>query len=206
MTMRSRTSGLAVSGRRHVPHRQQERSPDGRLDAIVIRAGDLLIPLCHRHQRGGFRHDFAQAPRERDRVSRRHETIWRQQFGNAADGGRHRGEAARHRFEQRPRQAFGKRGQHEHIGSIEGALHTLSIELTEEFDVGRDAQRLRLRLQFPHQRAAADDEQLHLPPRAAQFTDRVEEYRDSFVGLIEGSDGDQRERSVLAGVSTAARR
>jgi len=75
-------------------------------------------------------------------------------------------------------------------GSTEGGLHTLAIELTEKFDAGSDIQRLRLSLQLRFQCATADDDQPRLLPRAAQFTNRLEEYRDSLVGLIQRSDRD----------------
>ena len=73
--------------------------------------------------------------------------------------GRHGGQSARHRLEQRPRQSFGKRGQHEQVCSIEGALHAIAIELAEELDIGREPAP-RLRLEIPQQRASADDKKL----------------------------------------------
>src|SRR5262245_17921505 len=83
-------------------------------------------------------HHLFDAGSKRMGVTGRNKTLRGKQFGHAADIGVDRGQAARHRFEQRAREALGERRQDEQIRRVQRRTDARTILLSNELDYRRE--------------------------------------------------------------------
>jgi len=102
-------------------------------------------------------HHLFDADGQRVGIPGRNKTLRRQQFGHAADVGGDRGQAARHRFEQRAREALREGGQDEQMRSVQRCTDASTILLSNELDHRRETQCLALSLVVRAEPTATND-------------------------------------------------
>jgi len=138
-------------------------------------------------------HHLFDADSERVRIPGRNETLRGKQFGNAADVGGDRGQAARHRFEQRARETLGEGRQDEQMRRVQRRMDAWTILLSNELDHRRETQCLGLSLVVDEEPTVANDAELYARTSSTKLVYRVEKYASSLIGLIQSSNRDQHE-------------
>jgi hypothetical protein len=138
-------------------------------------------------------HHLLDADGERVRIPGSNKTLRRKQFGHAADIRGDGGQASRHRFEQRPREALGEGWQDEQMRRVERRTNACTILLSNELDHRRKPQGLALSLVVGEQPTVANDAELYLGTLSTKLVDGVEKDSSSFVRLIQSSNRDQHE-------------
>src|SRR4051812_21869714 len=138
-------------------------------------------------------HHLFDADSERVRIPGRNETLRGKQFGYAADVGGDRGQAARHRFEQRAREALGERRQDEQMRSVQRRADACTILLSYELDHVRETQCLAPSLVVDEEPTVANDAEPDARPSLTKLVYGIEKYVRSLIGLIQSSNRDEHE-------------